>query len=265
MMKGNYFLLSFILFLPSLLWAQNRDELCRLEMNNTNRAYVVDAVDAKCLARTSDKDFTLLFTFSDNCPKCASELTEALTLAIKYDIEFFIVLNKKQDSRILAEEISYIKQAERIVNRANLGVKLDLQPLVIKDSEGSPKRKYNKFITDLTPVGHEIIIDMPKYILLSKETADVVAMTNLRDYPNDAGISIAEIFLEEKKHVEENKGEEEAKAQADKERLEQKIKDKIQSDIDKRDQEAKELFEKLEKEKEKTQKEIEEFLKKDIR
>lgn len=265
MMKRNYFLLSILLLLPSLLLAQNRDELCRLEMNKTNRAYVVDAVDAKCLARTSEKDFTLLFTFSDNCPKCASELTEALTLAIKYDIEFFIVLSKKQDSKILAEEISYIKQAERIVNRANLDVKLDLQPLVIKDSEGNPKRKYEKFIRDITPHGHEVIVDMPKYILLSKETADVVAMTNLRDYPNDAGISIAEIFLEEKKQVEASKEEEKAKIESEKERLEQKIRDKIQSDIDKRDQEAKELFEKLEKEKEKTQEEIDEFLKEDIR
>lgn len=165
----NIFLLFFILT-TILSNAQTKDS-CNLSQSNYNTIPAVAYNDVICLAKNSDKKFTLFFTFGIWCEPCRLHLPGAIKFAEQHNLDFYVILLEPEDHIKAKQAVSYLRYT-----------KADIKTLILKDEVyGTKRRKKNKkFVNEITPKNSEAIDDYSKYILLNNN-GEVLRVTNWKD------------------------------------------------------------------------------------
>lgn len=127
--------------------------------------------DLICLSKNAGEKKTLLFTFGSWCVPCRYHLPNAIKLAKDYDLNFYVLLTEEEKSIYTKKAVDYLTNIDSSLNI-----------LVLKDkSYGvSSKKKYNKFLSEITPAAFENINDMSKYIIINNQGV-VIMVTNWKD------------------------------------------------------------------------------------
>jgi|TARA_R100000306_G_C4359627_1_gene134624 thiol-disulfide isomerase/thioredoxin len=168
-MKYAIFIWIFSLFVTKS-YAQN---ICELNKSKSNLIFKVDADDIICLAKKSNKEKILVYTFGTWCAPCLKHLPNAIGLAKNYDLDFYVLLIDKENSQREFDAIEYLNQIQEKNN-------LEINRVILKDSNGRPNKKYKLFLDKITPNQFENINDMSKYILIDN-LGNVLMVTNWKD------------------------------------------------------------------------------------
>src|SRR5690554_482634 len=179
-MFKNYIIYS-LLLLPILSVAQS--EPCNLEKNELGNAYLVDAEDIRCLAKNSDKEISMFYTFAESCKPCLKHIPDLIPFVIENDLDLYIVLiDRENNFRVEWAEI-ILKRFEQEI-REHYQEDFSFKLYVLKDEEGRPRKKYNKFLTEITPPQFEVISDLGKHIVMNK-SGEVLLVTSYKDNPEN--------------------------------------------------------------------------------
>ncbi|HLW14938.1 MAG TPA: hypothetical protein VKX30_05530 [Flavobacteriaceae bacterium] len=179
-MFKNYIIYS-LLLLPILSVAQS--EPCNLEKNELGNAYLVDAEDIRCLAKNSDKEISMFYTFAESCKPCLKHIPDLIPFVIENDLDLYIVLiDRENNFRVEWAEI-ILKRFEQEI-REHYQEDFSFKLYVLKDEEGRPRKKYNKFLTEITPPQFEVIGDLGKHIVMNK-SGEVLLVTSYKDNPEN--------------------------------------------------------------------------------
>ena len=171
-----------MLMLPMLSIAQSVP--CNLEKNALGNAYLVDAEDIRCLARSSEKDISMFYTFAEWCKPCLKHIPALVPFVIENELDFYIILiDRENNFRVEWAEI-LLKQYEQEI-RDRYQEDFSFKLYVLKDENGRPRKKYNKFLTEITPPQFEVIGDMGKHIVMNK-SGEVLLVTSYKDNPENA-------------------------------------------------------------------------------
>lgn len=170
-MKKIYTL--FQLFIAILCFSQT--ENCSLKKNKELGIEVVSKKDMVCIAKNSDKKYTMLFTFGIWCAPCRQHLPNAIGLADKYNTNFYVLLIDKEESKLTKGAVNYIRKS---YPKAKI--------LVLSDEvyKGGARAKNKLFLTEITPSKFENIDDMSKYIIMDKN-GETLLVTNYKDMEGD--------------------------------------------------------------------------------
>lgn len=170
-----------LLFLPVLSLAQSFP--CNLEKNDLGNAYLVTADDIRCLAKNSEKKISIFYTFAEWCKPCLKHIPDLIPFVIENEIDLYIVLIDKENNY-------RVKWAEIVLNRFEQEIKdlyqedFSFKLHVLKDEDGRPRKKYNKFLTEITPSQFEVIGDLGKHIVMNK-SGKVLLVTSYKDNPEN--------------------------------------------------------------------------------
>lgn len=179
-MFKNYIIYS-LLLLPILSVAQS--EPCNLEKNELGNAYLVDAEDIRCLAKNSDKEISMFYTFAESCKPCLKHIPDLIPFVIENDLDLYIVLiDRENNFRVEWAEI-ILKRFEQEI-REHYQEDFSFKLYVLKDENGRPRKKYNKFLTEITPPQFEVIGDLGKHIVMNK-SGEVLLVTSYKDNPEN--------------------------------------------------------------------------------
>lgn len=159
----------FLVFIAILCFSQT--ENCSLKKNEELGIEVVSKKDVVCIAKNSEKKYTMLFTFGIWCAPCKLHLPDAMKLMEQYDVKVYVLLIDKENSKQTALATKYLR--EKYPN-----VKI----LVLKDDwyQGGARKRNKLFLTEITPPKFENIDDMSKYIIWDKN-GEVLMVTNYKD------------------------------------------------------------------------------------
>lgn len=175
-------ILPILFLIPFIVFAQFSP--CNLEKNALENAYLVDAEDIRCLARNSEKDISMFYTFAESCKPCLKHIPALIPFVIENEIDLYIVLIDKEHSyRVEWAEIILKRFEEEIKDRYQEDFSFKLY--VLKDEDGRPRKKYNKFLTEITPPQFEVIGDLGKHIVMNK-SGEVLLITSYKDNPENA-------------------------------------------------------------------------------
>ena len=122
-MKYAIFIWIFSLFVTKS-YAQN---ICELNKSKSNLII--------CLAKKSNKEKILVYTFGTWCAPCLKHLPNAIGLAKNYDLDFYVLLIDKENSQREFDAIEYLNQIQEKNN-------LEINRVILKDSNGRPNKKY---------------------------------------------------------------------------------------------------------------------------
>ncbi|WP_452231902.1 hypothetical protein [Lacinutrix sp. MEBiC02595] len=146
---------------------------CELTKSASEKIFKVDKDDIICIAKNSQKEKTLVYTFGTWCGPCLKHLPNAIKLARENDLEFYVLLTDKENSERELTAIRFLKQKQEKIN-------FEIKVLNLKDENGKPNKKYKQFLDEITPSEFENINDMSKYIILNK-LGNVLMVTNWKD------------------------------------------------------------------------------------
>ena len=177
-MKTNLLIIFLCLF--SFFGINAQTEKCNLQKNSLYDCYIVDVEKTICLAKNSDKDITIFFTYAYWCGGCKTRLPEAIKISEEYNTDFYLLLIDAEEDRFNAKQTkfsidSYDKQLKTVTISDSLYTEKALKkirktlksPIQLKGN--SFREKYRKYLTELTPSGYENTFEVPKYIILNKK------------------------------------------------------------------------------------------------
>ncbi|GGB67944.1 hypothetical protein GCM10007424_04920 [Flavobacterium suaedae] len=132
---------------------------------------VVDAASLPQVAKDSDKDYTLFYTFGIWCEPCRLHLPTAIKLAKDYNLNFYVIIVDEQGSDMTQNAVAFLKEQDK-----------DIQIAILSDEVyGKRTKKRNRqFVKEITPAKFETIDDFSKYILLN-DKGEVLIVTNYKD------------------------------------------------------------------------------------
>lgn len=167
--------MKFFLLIFSFIFLFSNAQDCNLKTSKISEILKVDKNDLICLAKSSDKPFTMFFTFASWCKPCRLHLKDFVTFCKNNNIESYLILLEGEDDKKILKAISYIKEN-------STGLKL----LVLKNEDyGNEIRERNaKFVKEITPKEFELIEDLSKFIFVSKN-GEILYVTNYKDYNKD--------------------------------------------------------------------------------
>ena len=159
------------LFFLSNIYCQNNTLECNLEHLDSTKAIKVDKSDILCIAQTSEKKYTIIYTFAIWCSSCIKHLEYAIELEKAFNVQVYILLIDPEKSKPAYSAINFINKKYP-----------DSKILILKDSVyGSQMRKKNKsFLTEITPPTFENTLDLSKYIVID-QSGSVLMITNYKD------------------------------------------------------------------------------------
>ena len=173
----KFSLILFIYFcLPQPAFSQNEvidDEECHLIKSASGKIYTVDSHDILCLARTSKKEKTLVFTFGRWCKPCKVRLPSVIELANNYDLELYILLTDEENSYAEKAALEYLDYMKKLHS-------FKFETFILRDEDGSRNLKYLRFLRRITPDNFENHSGMSKHILIDK-SGEVLMVTNWKD------------------------------------------------------------------------------------
>lgn len=178
--KKSFTKFSLILFIYFCLlqpaFSQNEvidDEECHLIKSASGKIYTVDSHDILCLARTSKKEKTLVFTFGRWCKSCKIRLPRVIELAKDNDLEFYVLLTDEENSYGEIAALEYLDNMKKIH-------RFEFETFILRDEDGSQNVKYRHFLRRITPDNFENFAGMSKCILIDK-SGEVLMVTNWKD------------------------------------------------------------------------------------
>jgi len=155
-------------------YSQTPIEKCKLPQSHYESIYSVTVDDVKCLAKNSEQPNTLFYTFGSWCKPCIYHIPTFFLIEKFYKADIYVLL-------VDPETNNSIEKSKDMVLEAYPHAKI----LVIKDIQGKGKsKKYNEFLTKITPAQFENIEDMSKYIVLNQK-GEVQLVTSYKDSEND--------------------------------------------------------------------------------
>lgn len=171
-MKQNIFLLLFLISIS--LSAQNAT-VCNLQKSDASNALKVDQNDLICIAKNSDRPYTVFYTLASWCAPCRMHFPDAVELEKTGKVNLFVVLVESEQDKRLGNAINFIKSTSENVKFG-----------VLKDEiYGTKTGKRNKKIAkEITPTHNEMIADYGKFILVD-QGGTVLYVTNWKDYNKD--------------------------------------------------------------------------------
>jgi len=161
----------FIVCGSQLLLCQNEE--CHLVKSTSGEIYTVDSFDLICLASSSQKEKTLIFTFGTWCKPCKYKLPDAIKLAKDYDLQFYVLLLEYENSKRERSAIEYLDDIKKTYD-------FEFDTFILKDENGEPDKKYRQFLKQITPPQFENINGMSKFIIVDK-SGEVLMVTNSKD------------------------------------------------------------------------------------
>lgn len=152
-------------------YSQNTDN-CSIQKSETINVQIVDKDDIICIAKNSDKPFTVIYTLTSWCSPCRMHFPDAVDLEKTGKVNLFVVLVESEKDKRIINAIDFIQSA-------SAGVKFG----VLKDALYGTKtgKRNKKFATEITPENNELIDDYGKFILIDK-SGKVLYVTNWKDY-----------------------------------------------------------------------------------
>ena len=192
-MKPN--LLIILLCLFSFFEINAQTEKCNLEKSSYSELYTVDLEKTICLAKNSDKDITIFYTYADWCSPCKKTLPEAIKLSEEYNVDFYVLLVEPESddfyiSRAISTINSYNKQLKTIIVSDSLysakNLKYVNKKRLIEIQGAKHREKYTNYLTQITPLEFENINDIGKFIVVNKK-GEVLLVTNYKDSKNTEG------------------------------------------------------------------------------
>jgi|GEM_PF-5152576 len=179
----------------SNLTTVNQD-VCTLHKSNFNDFYTVDVEQVKCLARNSDKPFTIFFSFASWCSGCSEDLPKAVKFANEIGSDFYILLIDRECDNMFTYQTVQILQTKRI----------SAKTVILSDSLYSTEKlrkpqkrsffdlgiqrrdKYSNFIKQITPPQFEKSIDegMGKFFIFNNK-GDIIYINSHNDYYDENG------------------------------------------------------------------------------
>jgi thiol-disulfide isomerase/thioredoxin len=164
---------SLILLVSNKSYSQKNN--CNLT-NDLNNVIKVNKDDILCLAKNTNKNKTLIYTFGIWCSPCILHLPNAIKLAEDYNLDLYVLLiDKENDTKTIKITVNYLKKIKKDVNIA-----------ILKDeTENGRNKKYKRFLKRITPSQFENINGMSKYILINKKGVVIMETTWKDDKDND--------------------------------------------------------------------------------
>ena len=207
------FLVSFFIANAQIKNAQM--EKCNLTRSVFSRLYTVNVEDVICLAKNSERDITIFYTFAYWCVPCRRELPRVIRLAKELNTDFYVLLIEQESNRleigralqkfytrynnelnvvVLSDSMLSERAQRRAQRRAERG-------FVLVDTGSLERDKYINFLTQITPpeVGN-IIPGMGLYIILNNK-GEVLWVTNQRDAQGLRGEEASERVRERVRQV----------------------------------------------------------------
>lgn len=147
----------------------------------------VDAEDVICIAKNSDKDISLFYTFADWCSPCRASVPNIVELAKKNDVALhFLLVDRETESFFVKRGIDFLRNnieqpsiyiiSDSLYSSKNAVRKNSLIVLM-----GEKEReKYSNFIIKITPPSFKVSSGMGKSILINKE-GEVILVTSNED------------------------------------------------------------------------------------
>ena len=170
----NRIRLLFLIILTSLCEISvGQNTNCELVKSKSDKIFTVDKDDIICLAKNSEKEKTLVYTFGIWCAPCIKHIPNAIKLARENNLDFYVLLIDKENSDKELNAIEFLKQVQEKIN-------FEIKVVILKDENGKPNKKYKQFLTEITPAKFENINDMSKYIILDN-LGEVLMVTNWKD------------------------------------------------------------------------------------
>jgi len=189
-MKRLYQIILALVFCTNTCLTAQVNE-CNLTKSSYSELQTVVPDDIRCLARNSENDITILFTFDSSCAPCRKHLPDAIQLVKEQNANFYLLFIRRE---------SEVEDIERTIAVAQkIAGETELKMLIISDSLYSEKYRYKKqkkfqiislvrliqekyenFLTEITPPAFENIAGLSKYIVLNKD-GDVIFVSNYKD------------------------------------------------------------------------------------
>ena len=87
--KSTVILIIFLFQIPSFSQETNN---CNLRKSKNNEINAIDAKDFECLAKNTEKDKLVVYTFGIWCSPCIAHLDNAISIKENYNVEFYVLL-----------------------------------------------------------------------------------------------------------------------------------------------------------------------------
>jgi thiol-disulfide isomerase/thioredoxin len=202
---------SILLCFVSLAIAAQNDS-CTLVKSSYSDLQTVNIEDMRCLARNSEKDITIFYTFAAWCSPCIKHLPDAVSFAEQQNADLYVLLVDRENEDDVARALKVLKGKElNIVILSDSLYRPDLRVkkipkfrLVVINGEKAVN-KYINFITEITPPQFESLAHMSKYIILNK-SGKVFFVSTYKDSQNEKGKADESLLLENvKRFIEEER------------------------------------------------------------
>lgn len=170
---------------------------CNLAKSTYSSLFAVTHDDIICMAKNSEKDISLFYSFTAHCSPCRDELPKIIKTAQEYDLDFHILLiiNEWKTSDInrsiefaqtIDSTLNYLILSDSLLTKRNRTQK----KITFIETNLKEKQKYKSFLEAINPpeLG-DVDGGLGKCILINKE-GKVLWITNLRDRGNEKGVDL---------------------------------------------------------------------------
>ncbi len=150
-------------------------ELCKIKNSETIDALKVDKEKLICIAKNSEKPYTLFYTLASWCAPCRLHYPDVVNLEKAGKINLFVILVESEKDKGILNAINFIKSYSENIK---FGVLND-------ESYGTKTGKRNKeFVQEITPNNFETIEDYGKFILVDN-SGKILFVSTWKDFEND--------------------------------------------------------------------------------
>lgn len=171
-LKKTFFIFPSILSLNCI--SQNLAN-CNIQNSEAIAAPKLDKEALICIAKNSNKPYTVFYTLASWCEPCRMHFPDALDLQKNGKVNLFVILVEAEKDPKIKNAISFIKSKSEnvqfgVLNDEKYGIKVG--------------KRNTKLATEITPNGSKVIDDFGKFILVDR-SGQILYVTNYKDYDKD--------------------------------------------------------------------------------
>lgn len=172
LLKRPFFIFTFVFSLNCI--SQNLAN-CNIQNSETIAAPKLDKETLICIAKNSNKPYTVFYTLASWCEPYRMHFPHTLDLEKTGKFNLFVVLVEAEKDPKIKNAISFIQSKSEnvqfgVLNDEKYGIKVG--------------KKNTKLATEITPNGSKVIDDFGKFILVDR-SGQILYVTNYKDYDKD--------------------------------------------------------------------------------